>query len=377
MRGDYRLTTFASGCGDSILIEAHDKVVMIDIHYRAARAQDDEDDEAPDFASDIRQACGNDHLDVFVSTHPDKDHVGGFSEIFHCGSPETWDSDPDDSDPKIIVDEIWCSPYGLNPHYTTDQSKPLTEEIKRRYVLQSTDAGYRDGNRLKVMDTSKVTTGSIATDFEWRLLAPTPAEWDIPKAPEGCTPTSSNPTSLVIQWTVRRYGGDNLILTCGDTSVEVLERLEKDIHRKNPHHLAWQILLAPHHCSRRSIGRVPFGGCTDGEFVESTEALKALGEQRGNGYVVSSSRRVVRGGDTPPSWHAKRRYLRILANGGEINGSVEGRFRCTGGNGASDLPAHIVFNLTMGGPTLAPAKVSAAVGLGGGGAAVGGGGSYG
>ncbi|WP_137786609.1 hypothetical protein [Sphingomonas sp. 3P27F8] len=377
MRGDYRFTSLASGCGDSILIEAHDKVVMVDIHYRAARAQDEDDDEAPDFAPDIRAACGNDHLDVFVSTHPDKDHVGGFGEIFHCGSPESWDSDPEDSDPKIIVDEIWCTPYGLNPHYVTDQSKPITDEIKRRNALQGTAAGERAGNRLKVMDTSRFSTGAITTDFEWRLLAPTPAEWDIPKTAEGCPPASSNPTSLVIQWTIRRFGGENLILTCGDTSVEVLERLEKDVHRKNPGHLAWHVLLAPHHCSRRSIGRVLNGGCKDEEFTESAEALKALGEQRGNGYVVSSSRRVVRGGDTPPSWHAKRRYLRILANGGEITGSVEGRFRCTGGNGASDLPAHVVFNLTSGGPTLAPAKVPATVGLGGAGAAVGGGGSYG
>lgn len=377
MRGDYRLTTFASGCGDSILIEAHNKVVMVDVHYRAGRAQDEDDDEAPDFAPDIRAACGNDHLDVFVSTHPDKDHVGGFCELFHCGTPESWDSDPEDADPKIIVDEIWCTPYGLNPHYVTDQSKPLTDEIKRRHALQGTAAGQRDGNRLKVMDTSRFTTGVIATDFEWRLLAPSPAEWDIPKVADGCPPASSNPTSLVIQWTIRRFGGENLILTCGDTSVEVLERLEKEVHRKNPGYLAWHVLLAPHHCSRRSIGRVLNGGCKDEEFTESAEALKALGEQRGNGYVVSSSRRVVRGGDTPPSWHAKRRYLRILANGGEITGSVEGRFRCTGGNGASDLPAHVVFNLTSGGPTLAPAKVPATVGLGGGGAAVGGGGSYG
>lgn len=47
MRGDYRLTSLASGCGDSILIEAHNKVVMVDIHYRAGRAQDEDDEEAP------------------------------------------------------------------------------------------------------------------------------------------------------------------------------------------------------------------------------------------------------------------------------------------------------------------------------------------
>lgn len=80
---------------------------------------------------------------------------------------------------------------------------------------------------------------------------------------EGCPPTSSNPTSLVIQWTIKRSWGTNRFLLCGDTSVEVLERLEEEVYRKNPNHLAWHVLLAPPHCSRRSIGRVLNGGCVD------------------------------------------------------------------------------------------------------------------
>lgn len=375
MRGDSRATIFAAGCGDSIMFEAHNKVVLTDIHYRRASCEDDANDDAPDFAADLRKACG-DHLDVFVSTHPDKDHVGGFCEIFHCGRPEDRDDDPEDGEPKIIVDEIWCSPYGADPHYETDQSAPLIEEIQRRKKLIGTVEGDRDGNRLQIMDTSTHATGSIADGFDWRLLAPTPAEWDIPMAEEGCPQTSSNPTSLVIQWTIKRSWGTNQFLLCGDTSVEVLERLEKEVHRKNPDHLAWHVLVAPHHCSRRSIGRVENGGCIDEEFTESTEALTAVGEQRGNGYVVASSRRVVRGGNTPPSWHAKQRYLRILADGGEITDYVKSRFRCTGGNSDKDKPAHVIFNLTANGPTLAATSAPATVGLGGGGS-VGGGGSYG
>ena len=134
------------------MIEAHHKVVLTDIHY-TGRAQDEGDDEVPDFAPDIRKACGNDHLDVFVSTHPDKDHVGGFCEVFHCGDPNFWDSDPDEGEAKIIVDEIWCSPYGANPHYVTDQAKPLIDEIKRRKALAGTWQADLNGNRLRVMDT--------------------------------------------------------------------------------------------------------------------------------------------------------------------------------------------------------------------------------
>src|SRR4051812_1195964 len=114
MRGDFKATIFSCGCGDSVMLEAHRKAVVTDLHYRVARALDEEDDEAPDFASDIRGACSDYHLDLFVSTHPDKDHVAGFCEIFHCGDPADWDADPDDGEPKIIVDEIWCSPYGAD-----------------------------------------------------------------------------------------------------------------------------------------------------------------------------------------------------------------------------------------------------------------------
>ncbi|MGH6979233.1 MAG: hypothetical protein ACRED4_08090, partial [Brevundimonas sp.] len=105
---------------------------MTDIHYRRGQAQDAANDDVPDFAPDVRRACDDHHLDVFVSTHPDKDHVGGFCALFHCGHPDSWVADPEDDDPKIIVDEIWCTPYGADPHYVTEQARPLVDEIKRR-----------------------------------------------------------------------------------------------------------------------------------------------------------------------------------------------------------------------------------------------------
>ena len=341
MRGEDKLTIFASGNGDTIMIEAHDRTIITDIHYRSGQA-DDDNDEVPDFLPDIRASCPDDHLHIFVLTHPDKDHLGGWSEIFHCGAPEAHDPSPEDDDPKIVVNEIWCTSYALDPHYVADQARPLIDEIKRRDRLKGTDSEHRDGNRLVVMNASTHSDGSVTDGLSWRILAPTEDEVNIPEASEDETPTSSNSTSLVFQWTINVSGYDNYFLLCGDSTLDVWERIEQEIYSSDPGQLSWHILVAPHHCSRHSIGRVENGNGTDNEFEESEEALRALGEQRGNGFVVSSSKRIVRGAQTPPSFHAKNRYLKILARNGEVTDTERERFLCTGGSADDEKPAHIV-----------------------------------
>lgn len=107
-------------------------------------------------------------------THPDQDHLCGFGEVLHLGSPDDWDDDPEEGAVKIIVDEIWCSPYAADPNYTTDVSKPVIDEIKRRKTLRGTPAGDRDGNRLMIMDTNSHESGTVIGGLDWRLLAPTP-----------------------------------------------------------------------------------------------------------------------------------------------------------------------------------------------------------
>ena len=348
-----KITFFASGNGDSVLLQAHGRTVMTDINYRAGRAQDNDDDEAPDFAPDIRAAGPNDHLDIFVLTHPDQDHLGGFGEVFHLGPPGDWDDDPDEGAVKIIVDEIWCSPYAADPHDTTKVSKPVIDEIKRRKKLRGTAEGDKDGNRLVVMDTGTHESGEVTGGLGWRLLAPTPEEADIPESDDPDKPTSSNRSSLVIRWTITVGGRANYVLLGGDSTVQVWERLHDELLGDDPEVLAWHILLALHHCSRHSIGRVENPDTEKEKFVPSQKAEAALGEQRGDSHIVSSSNRIVRGGQTPPSYHAKNRYLKILAGGGEVTDDERDRFLCTGGNKDGDKPEHVAFKFSAGGPTRA------------------------
>ncbi len=224
------------------------------------------------------------------------------------------------------------------------------------------------------MDTKSHPSGKVTNGLAWRLVAPTPEEADIPKSDDPGNPNSSNPSSLVIQWTITISLKANYVLLGGDSTVEVWERIHDEVLADRPGDLAWHILLAPHHCSRRSIGRVENSGTSSERFVPSDKAEAALGEQKGDGHVVSSSNRIIRGGPTPPSFHAKNRYLKILAGDGEVTDDVRERFRCTGGERSGDKPDHVEFKFSSKGPTKSLVVAATITGTG---SASGRGGGYG
>jgi len=365
MAADDKVTVFATGNGDAIFLEARGKRILTDVNY--CKVAQESDEEYPDIGDTIRQACLDDHLHLFVLTHPDEDHLRGFTELFHIGTPETHDPDPNEGPVKIIIDEMWCSPYGAEPNYVTDVSKPIIQEIQRRRKLHGTAEGEKNGNRLRILDAMNTPSGEFATGIRWELLAPTPAEATIPEGDDNNRP-SSNPSSLVIRWAIGIDDRDNLVLLGGDSTVDVWERIRTDNHKSSPGRLSWNILIPPHHTSRYTLGRKD----ENDQFHYSDEAIDALSGQQGTGWIVSSSNKILNNDDDPPSWSAKQRYLKILANGGEVNDNLGNRFLCTGDHD-NGKPGNVVFYLTKRGPSQSRGGARTPLTV----TSVGGGGSYG
>jgi hypothetical protein len=347
---------FPCANGDTLLIETPDRVILTDINYRSACGEDDAG--MYDFASELRKAChrpnGAHELDIFALTHPDRDHLCGYSTFFHLGSPSSYK--PTGKDPLIFVKEIWASPYAIVPGYTTDISKPVLDEIQRRHKLQGTDLGNADGNRLKVLSMDEPQTeGQVGQYLTWQLLAPTAEEADIEAPTKDNPQPSSNDSSLVIRWTLKN--GDKIahILLAGDATVNIWERLWQD-YRHIPEALSWHVLVAPHHCSRGVMARK--NPLTD-KYEYSQDALNALGQVKGDGFVVSSSKEIKNDDDNPPSWDAKQKYLDILCKAAPYN--VESRFLNPETHKAGE-PAPVEVELTHRGITCKVPQKAAAVG---------------
>lgn len=344
------LTIFPVDNGDTIMLTSNNTVVLTDVHYRQC-AQDKYDDDCYDIKPDIRAACqrpfGKHRADILVITHPDQDHVRGFAELFFTGDPR----DRSEHDDRIQIDELYVTNYLLRTGPKSDEAKPVLQEIKRRQALKGSAAGDLAGNRIRTlsMDDGE-RSGNVDGEFQWSLLAPTEEEDDIDEC------DSSNSSSAVIQWTHVTTG--TKVLLGGDAPAAVWERVLYD--QRCPVSLReWHVLVAPHHCSRYSLGAKD----EEGEFHYSEDAIDALSSVVGQGYVVSSSKPVKRDSDDPPCWSAKQQYLEILAKGNAND--TESRFLNpeTEVDGQKPAPVRFTFS-AFGVQRRIPAKSSVSI-LGG------------
>jgi hypothetical protein len=377
-----KITFFPVGNGDMTLIKLNDDssgptTILIDVNIREA-ADDDNDVDIPDVAKELRKRLNEDsdkrpYVDVFLLSHPDKDHCTGLSRHFHLDDLENYDDEPaNDEEKKIVIREMWSSPVvfrrASKNNSLCDDAKVFNKEAKRRVkVFRETEEGVvKDGDKIKILgedengktdDLSEILIkqGKCFTDIrgkenehiEMCLIAPLPKDGE----EEEEKTLAKNHSSVVIRFSIaadKNTPDACSFLTGGDAEVAIWERIW-DKYKDNRETLEYDILQAPHHCSWHVLS---YESWNDSESPEvSKDAKAALSQAREGAFIVASSKPIKDDGNDPPCIGAKNEYISIL--------DITDSFYCTGEWPNSKNPEPLEFSLTTSGPQ-APAKKKSA-----------------
>ena len=336
------ITFFPVSSGDMTLICLDNgQTILIDCNIRGDA--DNEEDDTPDVASDLRDRLKRDaqerlYVDVFLLSHPDRDHVSGLRNHFHLGPPHEWSED----DGKICILEMWSSPTVFR---RASANNPLCEDAKawakeaRRRVKRFREDGSdtAEGDRILIMgeevdgktddipdivvkldDTMSACNRIEAGVFEARLLGPLTADNG-----EDEEELKKNDSSVILRFSLKGGGISDQcrFLTGGDAGVAIWKRLWERHEDENSDWLTYDILQTPHHCSWRSLSFDRWSKLAEKVKVDP-DARKALSQTRKGAVIVASSKPIKKDDDNPPHERAKREYVDILDSDGE-------RFYCT------------------------------------------------
>lgn len=336
---------FPVGNGDMTLIKTSSgRRILIDCHIR-------DKNQFPDVLEMLKKELNKDKadryfIDLFIWSHPDKDHCGGIDQHFYLGSPEKYNKDKD----LIFINEIWSSPIvyrrASSSHALCDGARALNKEIKRRVNLYKSTKTMDIGNYVLILgdDVGDKTNdiqdivldldrsinkinGLITADFGGVLLAPIP-ESDLDKV---CPPNKNNPnssknnSSVVFNFTISSNDNSFNFLSGGDAEVCCWEALVDRLEEKgNKELLNYNVLQAPHHCSWHSLSHDSLS--QKGEHAKvSPKAMSALNKARNQAYIISSSKSIKDDSNDPPAYRAMKEYK-------NITDKVDGSFKCVDDN---------------------------------------------
>jgi hypothetical protein len=151
-----------------------------------------------------------------------------------------------------------------------------------------------------------------------------------------------NDTSLALQLTLREGDGEDVtagrVLLFGDLAYTTIRRIFDLTAPERPERLAWDVLLAPHHCSKKVMYTTSPTG-TEELYRDLLDDLEQHAGDRAR--IVASSRPIPvsnQPGDNPPHAKAKARYEEIVAD----------PLLCTAEYPSVEDPRPIVFGLVAG-----------------------------
>ncbi|MGA2452096.1 MAG: hypothetical protein ABSG93_01135 [Solirubrobacteraceae bacterium] len=308
------------GTGDSTTVVLNpDTVVQIDLHHEQV-AEDDEDPRVPivdELVALLPEGDdGRPYLAAFGATHLDEDHVKGFAELLD----------------RVNVGDLWFTPrvlWAQDQDELCEDAKAFVEEAERRIENMKEHGDVGSGDRIRIFGFSddlaehkdiykNLPEGSVTvpgSEFHsidgvdradvFRAFVHAPFKED--------AEAERNDTSFALQITLTDGEESVRALLFGDLSYSGVKRI---FERSEADDLAWDLFLAPHHCSKSLMY-----GKDDGES-EDTLKQQILDDLEGSAiagaYIVVSSGEIPatdEPGANPPHRIAANHYEEVVDAG--------------------------------------------------------------
>ena len=296
------------GCGDSITLVIDDEtIIQIDLHH-CAEAESEDDDRAPiidRLLEILPERDGRPYLAAFGVTHLDQDHVLGFARLLD----------------EVTIGDLWFTPrifWEQDQDELSEDAKAFVKEAERRISAIKENDEVDSGDRVRIigyMDAVKdsyddvpeeaITVPGTAftavdgVDLEgvFRAFVHAPFEED----GEG----ERNDTSFALQVTLSSDVDEDLrVLLLGDLGYPTLKKI---FERSEDVDLEWDVLLAPHHCSKKAMYERE-----DGRDVLRRDILDAFEAAASEDATIVASSTTIPSSDTdganPPHRKAANRY---------------------------------------------------------------------
>lgn len=339
MTSSKNVTFWPVGNGDSSTIKINEDVyIQIDLNHTES-SEENNDPRIPiidELVKELPTINEKPYLSLFILTHPDEDHCKGFSELLD----------------KVDIGEIWFSPRIFNEYKKElcEDATAFKEEVERRVEKIIDDpTNLESGDLVRIIGYSEVLEEDYEGFPEDLLTIPgnSISTIDLEDLSEDiCIFIHSpfkheidtgdrNETSLGFQLTLKEDDNQLKLLFFGDLTYLMLQQI---FEISNKPDLEWNILIAPHHCSKS----VMYWDNEEGEEELKQDIIDSINDaQLDNGYIISLSNPVPATnseGDNPPHAKAKNRYEEIVNND----------FICTMEYKNEDTPEPLIFTFDNG-----------------------------
>ena len=302
--------------GDSTTVVIDSKThLQVDMNH----LEKSEDDDNPtwsivdELVKRLPKKDGHPYLAAFALTHPDQDHCRGFPKLLD----------------EVDIGELWFTPRIFHEFKKDlcDDAKAFKKEAERRVaktVEAKGDPGA--GDRVRIFGYSELLNEDKFKNFpDGRLTVPgneltTIDEKNVSSrfrafvhAPfKDDAAGDRNDTSLGMQVTL--FDGTKKLraLLLGDLSYPIIKRI---FEVSTADDLAWNVLLAPHHCSKAVMYWKDEGD--DKEKLKKHIVDEMNAASKSPNRIVSSSNTVPssnKAGDNPPHAKAKTQYESITTS---------------------------------------------------------------